>query len=514
MVWSFFLISSSNNNRQGIMSFVEAVCSCWQMVLNEHGAIISTGLALSTFAGLFFFVFVLHKTLSPRQQQNLPSTKPQPQRPKSTSSSKKKKRKNGNGRSRTGKVRTEAQLPEKKDCSDDLQVEHSKESTSEENVQEGLPGSNRGSSLAEEEPKRKIPKEDVVLISQAPSSPLVRSRDRILSNSTAETLATSASGDQSYKSTSGRTTPTLPSGSPNEPEHKVKSTHRNTPRSTHRKSNNRRRGAGKKTDSRNSNNNNKQPSTSLSAASRWDALKPTNRNDHRQGHVLQSPPQVSSSARSQNRPVPSPEETSVSSSSSVAATDAPMIPLTRNVPGLDAGLIAPCPIQSLLPAKGSLVYSQSPSRYSLPHSPQNPMPSNLCDPMTSGLGCRTQQYDSSSHSVLNSTPSLPKNPANRPNWMGSPVRAPPGFSEPVSCQTPHSPMVAPSPSVQPPIFTDYTYRQEPRVKKNPFASDEEYQLVGRQTCEPYQGAKHNDVDQIEAELEELGGRMVGSILDF
>jgi hypothetical protein len=75
-------------------------------------------------------------------------------------------------------------------------------------------------------------------------------------------------------------------------------------------------------------------------------------------------------------------------------------------------------------------------------------------------------------------------------------------------------MVAPSSSVRPPNFTDYTFRLEPRVKKNPFASDEEDQLVGRQSCVSYQGAKHNDVDQIEAELEELGGRMVGSILDF
>lgn len=67
----------------------------WDIFVNEHGAIISSMLALTTFAALFFLAYVLQKTLSPRKppetatsdkKKTLPSGKPQP---------KKKKRKGG-----------------------------------------------------------------------------------------------------------------------------------------------------------------------------------------------------------------------------------------------------------------------------------------------------------------------------------------------------------------------------------------------------------------------------------
>jgi hypothetical protein len=43
-----------------------------------------------------------------------------------------------------------------------------------------------------------------------------------------------------------------------------------------------------------------------------------------------------------------------------------------------------------------------------------------------------------------------------------------------------------------------SFRSHPHVKENPFASSD----------------GEDDEEQIEAELQELGGRMVGSILDF
>ena len=52
------------------MLLLHSSSTCWAVAVNDYGAIISTLLALSTFASLFFLAYVLHKTLSSRTPQN------------------------------------------------------------------------------------------------------------------------------------------------------------------------------------------------------------------------------------------------------------------------------------------------------------------------------------------------------------------------------------------------------------------------------------------------------------
>jgi hypothetical protein len=56
--------------RDGIDYLLKSLSSCWSIVLNEYGAIISTLLAIGTFVTLFFFVYVLHCTLKSRTIQS------------------------------------------------------------------------------------------------------------------------------------------------------------------------------------------------------------------------------------------------------------------------------------------------------------------------------------------------------------------------------------------------------------------------------------------------------------
>ena len=76
------------------MSLAEVTSTWWDIFINEHGAILSSILALATFAALFFLAYVLRKTLSPRRKQCESSDKKQGKSPPS----KKKKRKGGYSR--------------------------------------------------------------------------------------------------------------------------------------------------------------------------------------------------------------------------------------------------------------------------------------------------------------------------------------------------------------------------------------------------------------------------------
>jgi hypothetical protein len=48
------------------MFVLQSSSTCWAMAVNDYGTIVSTLLALSTFAALFLLAYVLHRTLSSR----------------------------------------------------------------------------------------------------------------------------------------------------------------------------------------------------------------------------------------------------------------------------------------------------------------------------------------------------------------------------------------------------------------------------------------------------------------
>ena len=49
------------------MSILQSSSTCWAWLLNDDTGVISTTLALATFCALFFFCYVLHRTLAPKQ---------------------------------------------------------------------------------------------------------------------------------------------------------------------------------------------------------------------------------------------------------------------------------------------------------------------------------------------------------------------------------------------------------------------------------------------------------------
>lgn len=60
--------------RDSLLSLVQSSSTCWAVVINDYGAVLSTALALCTFAALFFFAYVLRKTLSPRPKDGAVDT--------------------------------------------------------------------------------------------------------------------------------------------------------------------------------------------------------------------------------------------------------------------------------------------------------------------------------------------------------------------------------------------------------------------------------------------------------
>ena len=468
------------------MAFFDASCTCWQMVLNEYGAIISTLIALATFAGLFGLAYILHKTLSPRTPPAPGKQLTQHQRSKPVLPNKKKKRKGAGSRNRTNKTRLS-----KTSCedSDTVSTDVSTDCETVERTEDPLPPEKVLPAVHEDIPVSLTPprvpstpqlsaKEmggpdslpQVSSQQQTSTAPIIR--ERMLSSSTVESFAPSVvSCDQSCDSISGRSTPTQNVFQyPNEPKNikKTPSSRNQTPRfsannSASRK--NTRRRSGRKPESRStptSKSNSPTPPTS----SRWDALKPTNRPDYRRGQVLQSPPRITSTARENTgvRSGSSPEETSTSSRSSTFAYGAPLIPV-ENAP---ASLSLPI---ASLPRTGTIF----PSTQGPPVKPHFPS--------TASTGTPVRPYS------YPENPSTPNTATSLPTYS-----SPPAFSY----DSWNSPSVPPPPGFSPSLTSP---SHQYRVKANPFASDEEDQMA------------HRD-DEIEAELQELGGQMIGSILDF
>ena len=83
--------------RDGILTVLQSSSTCWAIAVNDYGAIVSTLLALATFASLFFLAYVLHKTLATRTPANI--------RRQHDKQKRKKQRKHGHRGKGGGKVR-------------------------------------------------------------------------------------------------------------------------------------------------------------------------------------------------------------------------------------------------------------------------------------------------------------------------------------------------------------------------------------------------------------------------
>jgi hypothetical protein len=56
--------------RDGVSLLLKTLSTCWSIVANDYGTVVSALLALTTFAALFFLIFVLHRTLASRTPEH------------------------------------------------------------------------------------------------------------------------------------------------------------------------------------------------------------------------------------------------------------------------------------------------------------------------------------------------------------------------------------------------------------------------------------------------------------
>ena len=65
---------SDVSRREVLISFIRSSSTCWAWLLNDDTGVISTVFALATFCALFFFCYILHRTLAPKQPRRLSQT--------------------------------------------------------------------------------------------------------------------------------------------------------------------------------------------------------------------------------------------------------------------------------------------------------------------------------------------------------------------------------------------------------------------------------------------------------
>jgi hypothetical protein len=302
----FYLLTSKLLNRDATYFVMQSSTTCWAIAINDYGAIVSTLLAMSTFAALFFFVYVLHRTLKSRTATH----RQHQQSHKNSEKHKRKKRKHANGRNHqksraANEVDQDSALHNATPKDGNTTGVSSTEMIQSDDIPHVLPP------LAEDEPldspttNGALFTESLVCLAkyESPQHHYISSRSRTASTSTADSVACSLD-DQS--SCSGRSTPT-PISANESTLHppfvttpvRQSSSYANTPgerrqtgamaSSTNtpnqswnpnpRRNNNRR--SGKKPSSQSSSElptavpASKSPS--LTPSKRWDALKPSNR---------------------------------------------------------------------------------------------------------------------------------------------------------------------------------------------------------------------------------------------
>jgi hypothetical protein len=511
----------------------------WTLAVNDHGATISTLLALATFCSLFFVVYVLHKTLSPKTPQHK-------QRQKQTEKQKRKKRKNVHVNVRAkGNSRIRASSNNPSGTPKEDHEIHSFSSATDQQMPSLPP-------LVEDEPVSIPPlsPSNVDHMNQRPESP---PRSRTFSVSTMDSTTSSTC---STTSSSGRSSPTT--ASTVEPElqrqfepasHHTKGT--DTLQSVAIQSRNQIRRAQKNTRVKKPLPVNNVPgqrnvTPSATPSKRWDALKPSNRNSaqnirrgqrqqvtpHNRNTVAHEhqKPKSRSSKRYESAHQPSIRHSTVSPDVQMCKSFTQGKPMNvyeshqdpKSSSWLSSHLTSSDPSVQRLSEKSqfssptrlmttSSLNAESPSwvQRSLQSTPIRPPP---------GLEAASARNDvpyGCSSSDIGSPPPSPLQGLSK-QWNGS-VTESMGSLSPASFLTAvESPLLSKYQSsalpleagdaLRLPFRTDtglfappsMSFRSHPHVKENPFASSD----------------GEDDEEQIEAELQELGGRMVGSILDF
>jgi hypothetical protein len=203
--------------RNGTSFVMQSSSTCWAIVVNDYGAIVSTILALSTFATLLFFVYVLHRTLKCRTIK----TEHHQQGHKNSEKHKRKKRKKASNRlqkntSTLGRARTTNE-PSQVITGNDNSIDNEKPdgqrlelTRSDDTVFHTTP---QLPPLDEDEPLESPPQTGFSLgdtlrsITNNESQPhLISARLRSASSSTTDSFMCGSLDDQS--SCSGRSTPT------------------------------------------------------------------------------------------------------------------------------------------------------------------------------------------------------------------------------------------------------------------------------------------------------------------
>jgi len=547
------------------MTLLQSSSTCWAIAVNDYGAIISTLLALATFASLFFLAYILHRTLASRTPKNK-------QRNLQAEKQKRKKRRHGSnhtrgrggGRIKSNHAQQHGPREGHTDSRDSIVKVNEEEHNRGESKTQPLPP------LAEDEPV--ATSEPVPPLHSSTTATLKEEdpqlRDRATSTST---LDSSSSGVSSCGTGSGRSTPTPAVANETQPSnlaalerHPVDTTlNRMKAKNVNaRRPQNNRRGK-KSTDV--SGGHRLPVATPPVPSRRWDALKPANRTNNRQRH--NNPASSGRHARDDHiASIARYSKRGDSLQQNRSIRNAASFPFPTS-PERFAGHDSATSISFDNDGFGNSVFTGSPIRntYSSNSKAATSQVGYLSSrPSTASAAC----HPSSITSDLN---------AESPSWTergigasagGTPIRPPPGLESiqqhdiPFGCSSSDGGMSAPAspfrglpsalevhlnesdgdgfcsatsspfrstlsagnPSNEPSMLSNYegmslppdssssslpcrplpgcTVRpysaasQRPHVKENPFASSDD------------------DEDQIEAELQELGGQMVGSILDF
>jgi len=470
--------------RGSIMYLFESSTTCWAWVLNDFGAVVSTVLALTTFASLFFFCYLLHRTLRPRSNKKLEISANGAVTSSSSSQtqekSRKKRRKGNKNRAtnKTSSTRTEASSSVAAKSSSvvvELARSISDSARSSVNHVESF-----SSSASEKESSLPALQEDAIMQSQENYDIPEPPRLRIESLSTIDTISLDPSTEEASvgSGVSGGSTPQQPPSV----ESNARSTTTRPSRARKTRSSQPLRNPTTPR-SRKSENYSKGKNTAApSVVSRWDALKPVNNTNE----MVDTKPTKGNRKNLQASASRSPQ--GGKQSTFAAKQNNPIA--TRQIaeaPGMSPPSNASVPPSHTVE---SFWYNDDNAM----HTPdRNALMSSFLhdnDDTTTGwsLNPRSPSF----------TPSQTVSGLRPPPGLTPPSHAPPGFDK-----NPMEPLLLP-PATPPPGLSSVPGLTLPsgctspsfmRPRENPFVDDE-------------------DEEQIANELQELGGQMVGSVLDF
>ena len=475
------------------MYLFESSSTCWAWVLNDFGSVVSTVLAMTTFASLFFFCYLLHRTLRPRSNQSpdaaskgISTSSPTPEK------SRRKRRKGKNDKNRGAKqtASPRAQSPEPTEAPPTPTVIVERASETSVAVAPLPVDPTVSSGACEKDSPLAIPEKVAPQKKEENNQLLEPPRLRGESQSTVDTAIMDTSfEDASVGSTfSGRSTPIQPTP--------VDPTARNAPARYNRGRKNRGAQTPRTATTRSRNSEHvasKGKSTSPSVVSRWDALKPANTSEEL----------LDGNTTKGNRKDPKGTQSRAPRSGKPANLFHPgnttFAPQLSAPPIFESSALTSSPPDSVPPPNTTDSFWMNNDASVMPSRDSTAL-------MTSFLEENNNRGQSSPANAPASSTLNPHSPPFAPPQVvglrpppGLTQNAPPGFGSSDSMEPLLLPPAKPSTGFSVPGLTLPSGCNSPnflRLRENPFVDDDD------------------DEEQIAAELQELGGQMVGSILDF